>query len=465
MGRNLSNLYISQSFQYLVQTSGSEFQNGLGTKLTGSYDITVANAGTATSALVAVTSVSSSYAAFATTASYALNVLPPINTGSFVVTASVTNATTTFTKADNSTFNTTINNVVNASSASVAISSSYALQATSASYSNNSTSASYSLSSTTSSYSINGLSASYSDLSTSASYALNSTTATTASYATNFTASNILITGLATVASASITYLTTIYETASVIYSSGSNIFGDASNDVQTLYGTVDIKTGPLLVTGSVNVTGSIIMVNGADIVTHHVKAPATNGVEIQNNTGGVVGLFGAGGSTGTTFYGQVNGTTFSGSLQGTASYATNALSASYSNNSTSASYAINATSASYLNPLNQQLIITGSVRGNVTALSIASQTASLDFSLNNFYTLQLVSGSNTYINVSNIFPGQTINLLVSTTGSGTVSFSTNVKQVTGASYIPTTTTSNDILSFVSFDSSAIYLNNIKNFS
>jgi hypothetical protein len=199
-------------------------------------------------------------------------------------------------------------------------------------------------------------------------------------------------------------------------------------------------------------------MVNGTDLVTHHVKAPASNGVEIQNNTGGVVGLFGAGGSTGTTFYGQVNGTTFSGSafsgsLAGTASYAI------------SASYALNATSASYLNPLNQQLIITGSVRGNVTALSIASQTASLDFSLNNFYTLQLVSGSNTYINVSNIFPGQTINLLVSTTGSGTVSFSTNVKQVTGASYIPTTTTSNDILSFVSFDSSAIYLNNIKNFS
>jgi microcystin-dependent protein len=355
MGRNLSNLYISESFQYLVQTSGSEFQNGLGTKLTGSYDITVANAGTATSALVAVTSVSSSYAAFATTASYALNVLPPINTGSFVITASATNATTTFTKADGSTFNTTINNVSNASSASVAVSSSYALQATSASYSNNSTSASYSLSSTTSSYSISSLSASYSNLSTSASYAniatsasyaLNTTSAETASYATNFTASNILITGLATVTSASITYLTTIYETASVIYSSGSNIFGDASNDIQTLYGTVDIKTGPLLVTGSMNISGSINMVNGTDLVTHHVKAPASNGVEIQNNTGGVVGLFGAGGSLGTTFYGQVNGTTFSGSLQGTASYAINALSASYSNNSTSASYALSSSYA-----------------------------------------------------------------------------------------------------------------------
>ena len=34
MGRNLSNLYISESFQYLVQTSGSEFQNGLGNSFT-----------------------------------------------------------------------------------------------------------------------------------------------------------------------------------------------------------------------------------------------------------------------------------------------------------------------------------------------------------------------------------------------------------------------------------------------
>ena len=62
------------------------------------------------------------------------------------------------------------------------------------------TSASYA---TTSSF---ATTASYANTSTSASYAL------TASFATNFTASNLLVTGLATIASASITYLTTIYE-------------------------------------------------------------------------------------------------------------------------------------------------------------------------------------------------------------------------------------------------------------
>jgi hypothetical protein len=61
---------------------------------------------------------------------------------------------------------------------------------------------------------------------------------------------------------ASIAFLNVTYESASVIYSSGSNQFGDASNDVQTLWGTVDIKSGPVLVTGSVianSFTGSLL--------------------------------------------------------------------------------------------------------------------------------------------------------------------------------------------------------------
>ena len=107
--------------------------------------------------------------------------------------------------------------------------------------------------------------------------------------------------------------------------------------------------------------------------------------------------------------------------------------------------------------------IITGSLRGQVSALSIASNTASLNLSINNFFTLQLVSGSNTFINPSNILPGQTINLLLNTTGSGTVSFPSTVKQVSGSAYVPTTTTGADIITLISFDSSSLYLSNIKN--
>jgi hypothetical protein len=58
--------------------------------------------------------------------------------------------------------------------------------------------------------------------------------------------------------SASIDYLyVNSFESASTIYSSGSNQFGDAPNDIQTLYGSVIIPTGSLTVTGSVNITGS----------------------------------------------------------------------------------------------------------------------------------------------------------------------------------------------------------------
>ena len=106
---------------------------------------------------------------------------------------------------------------------------------------------------------------------------------------------------------------------------------------------------------------------------------------------------------------------------------------------------------------------VTGSVQGNVNSLSISSNTASLNLATGNFFTLQLVSGSNTRIEPSNISQGQTVNILLSTTGSATVSFPTSVLQVSGSSYVPTTTTGKDIITLVSFDNSSLYLANVKN--
>ena len=138
-------------------------------------------------------------------------------------------------------------------------------------------------------------------------------------------------------------------------------------------------------------------------------------------------------------------------SLFGTASWSTNAISSSYS------------ATASYINTLNQNLIITGSTQGNVVALSIASNTASLNLNLGNFFTLQLVPGVDTYVNPSNIKPGQSSLLLISTTGSGTVSFPSSVKQPSGSSYTATTTTGTDILTFASLDNTNLYVVNVKN--
>ena len=118
---------------------------------------------------------------------------------------------------------------------------------------------------TTSSYS---LSSSYSDTSTSASYA------ETASYAPLYLPlTGGTINGNVTVnGTASIAFLNVQYESASVIYSSGSNIFGDATNDTQTLIGTV-LVSGSQQITGSLGIEGVIRSVYPPDPQTGAITA------------------------------------------------------------------------------------------------------------------------------------------------------------------------------------------------
>ena len=119
--------------------------------------------------------------------------------------------------------------------------------------------------------------------------------------------------------------------------------------------------------------------------------------------------------------------------------------------------------SSSGLTTVRNGIEITGSVNGFVTSASIASNTSSLDFSQGNFYT-SLVTGT-TNFNITNPEPGQTVNLLLTTAGTGaSASFSSNVKQVSGSAYTPTPTAgAQDILTFISFDGASVYLASVKN--
>ena len=92
-----------------------------------------------------------------------------------------------------------------------------------------------------------------------ATQAVSSSFAATASFAPNYLPlTGGTINGNVTVnGTASIAFLNVTYESASVIYSSGSNVFGDATNDIQTLIGTV-IVSGSQQITGSLNVTAGI---------------------------------------------------------------------------------------------------------------------------------------------------------------------------------------------------------------
>jgi len=59
---------------------------------------------------------------------------------------------------------------------------------------------------------------------------------------------------------ASIAFLNVAIESASIIYSSGSNQLGDAANDTQTLYGNVIVPTGSLTVTGNISASGDLFV-------------------------------------------------------------------------------------------------------------------------------------------------------------------------------------------------------------
>ena len=108
-------------------------------------------------------------------------------------------------------------------------------------------------------------------------------------------------------------------------------------------------------------------------------------------------------------------------------------------------------------------VFVTGSVQGNVNNLTVASNTASLNLNDGNFFVLQLTGSIDTHINPSNIKAGQTVNIKLNTTGSGTVSFPSSVKQVSGSAYVPSTGTTTDIITLVSFDSTNLFLANVKN--
>jgi len=112
------------------------------------FDVTVSQSGSVATASYALYAISSSYSL---TASYAMNGGGSTNTGSLLTTASVSNATITFTKGDGSTFPITVNNITSASYAQTA--SYYGGNVVSASYASSSTSASYAL---TASYAMNG---------------------------------------------------------------------------------------------------------------------------------------------------------------------------------------------------------------------------------------------------------------------------------------------------------------------
>jgi hypothetical protein len=114
---------------------------------------------------------------------------------------------------------------------------------------------------------------------------------------------------------------------------------------------------------------------------------------------------------------------------------------------------------------LSGSLIITGSAYGNVSAITVVSSTASIDFSLANFFTLAIPTATTTRVVATNIRPGQTVSLLLTqpaTTGS--LTFDTSFDFPSGFAYSASAVSNaKDIVTFITFDSTIAYGASVKN--
>jgi hypothetical protein len=151
--------------------------------------------------------------------------------------------------------------------ASQAVSSSYALTASSA------ISSSFALTASS------AISASYAFTASSASTAFSASFAATSSFANNFTVANTLTAQTIVVSTIS----------SSVVYSSGSNIFGNSLSNTQTFTGSVGI-TGSLNLRGNQLISGSLIFTTASTYTpSYDLEIPQS----AKNN--GIAQIYGAG--------------------------------------------------------------------------------------------------------------------------------------------------------------------------
>jgi hypothetical protein len=116
-------------------------------------------------------------------------------------------------------------------------------------------------------------------------------------------------------------------------------------------------------------------------------------------------------------------------------------------------------------NTITGSFSVTGSINGDVTPLSITSQTASVNLNTNNFFTLTLANNTSTHIAFTNIKPGQTANIRITqgASGNGSITYPSAVKQPSGSAYTGSQVANAvDIMSLVTFDSSNIYVSAVR---
>ena len=97
---------------------------------------------------------------------------------------------------------------------------------------------------------------------------------------------------------------------------------------------------------------------------------------------------------------------------------------------------------------------VVGPVNGNVVSVALASSTASIDLAQGTFFSSS-INGS-TFLNFSNVTAGITAQIELTTVGTPSVGFSTNVLQPSGSGYTPSDAGGKDILTVTSLDGTKV---------
>jgi hypothetical protein len=113
-------------------------------------------------------------------------------------------------------------------------------------------------------------------------------------------------------------------------------------------------------------------------------------------------------------------------------------------------------------------LQVTGSMSGLTNELVVTSNTASIDFTKGNFFSITLAGGATTRFEVSNTIKGQTINIQINQpagASTGSVVFSPTILFAGGNDYQATATGSAiDLLTLAAITGSTVLATSIKNF-
>ena len=277
----------------------------------------------------------------------------------------------------------------------------------------------------------------------------------------------------------------TTQETASVIFSSGSNILGDSILDTQTLNGLVRVSgssqiTGSMGISANLNVKGimSASRVEGIGNVTDFSQSIVNQFYDVSvyenNNDTKWATLEPVTSSLIDKVYSLEiftasiqNTNAFTASISGTNQFTASIKTYTGSNDTKwttlgnlSSSFATTGSNTFIgTETITGSVIITGSAYGNIVALSIASNTASIDMRRGNFFTLTLASSATTRLEATNIRPGETANLLITQPAtSGSLVLGSMFKTSTIYPYqVSATGSTRDLVSLVSFDTASIY--------